>query len=66
MTKTPHVDRPEGWEEAEDKRIQERTASFNEAQVNRAKELGINPDNFETEDELYEAIVIREAENQNG
>jgi len=66
MVKTPHVDRPEGWEEEQDKKMVERTASYPAETVKEARELGINPDNFETIEELDDAIgvvkTLREAE----
>jgi hypothetical protein len=49
-------------EEQIDQEIKERTAGFDQPTVERARFLGVNPDNFETMDELVEAVRIREAE----
>lgn len=59
--KTPHVDRPEGWEEEADKKMVERTATYPADLLERAKGLGINPDNFETQEELETAVETVEA-----
>lgn len=59
--KTPHVDRPEGWEEEADAKMRERTEGYNADVVTKARELGINPDNFDTQEELENAIETVEA-----
>lgn len=62
---TPHVDRPEGYDDALDQQMRERTAGYDQEVVTRARELGINPDNFETQEELETAIETIEQLRQN-
>jgi hypothetical protein len=50
-------------EEKHDNEVKTRTAKYDQEVKTKAKKLGINPDNFATEEELKQAIKKVEEDN---